>query len=65
MIDSSDTVDSSKNQLWELTVTGSVAQWRNTDPDAMDDSLDGAVGVSGTGCEDALFLGPSTFQVRR
>ncbi len=65
VIDSSDTVDSSKNQLWELTFTGSVAQWRNTDPDAMDDSLDGTVGVSGTGCEDALFLGPSTFQVRR
>ena len=64
-IDSGDTNDYSKNQLWELTVTNGVAQWRNSDPDAMDDSLNGTIGVAASGCEGALFLGTSTFRVRR
>jgi len=64
-IDSGDSNDFSKNQLWELTVSGSTAQWRNSDPDAMDDSLSGAIGVGGSGCEGALFVGPSSFRVTR
>lgn len=64
-IDSGDTIDYSANQLWELQVNGATATWINSDPDAMDDSLSGAIGVSGSACDDALFLGSSTFRLAR
>jgi hypothetical protein len=64
VVDSGDSVDYGKNQLWELTVSSGVAAWRNTDPDTMDDALRDVVGVGG-GCADALFVGPNSFQVAR
>ncbi len=62
-IDSGDTVDESSNQLWELVVSGSGASWNNTDPQVMDSTLNGLVGV-GT-CDGAWLLGANTWHVHR
>ena len=64
-LDVGSVIDMGGDQLFELIVTGDTAHWQRSDPNAMDNDLDDLVGVSGTGCDEALFVGNTSFRLHR
>lgn len=59
------TNDFGSNQLFELKLENNTAVWTNSDPRAMDQALSPLIGVAGASCNEALFVGSSSFKVSR
>lgn len=57
--------DFGSNQLFELRLDATTATWTNSDPRIMDQALSPLVGVPGSTCAEAFFVGPSSFRVTR
>lgn len=64
-IDIGTSFDFGSNQLFELRLDATTATWTNTDPHIMDQALSPLVGVPGGTCDEAFFVGPSSFRVSR
>jgi len=63
--DIGDSFDLRPNAFVEFRVSGNQGTWTSTDPNVMDQAISPLVGVNGTSCNEALFLGPSSFRVTR
>lgn len=57
--------DFGSDQLFELKLENNTAVWTNSDPRAMDQALSPLIGVAGANCNEALFVGSSSFKVSR
>jgi hypothetical protein len=57
--------DFGSNQLFELKLENNAAEWTNSDPRAMDLALSPLIGVAGAHCNEALFIGSSSFKLSR
>ena len=57
--------DFGSDQLFELKLENNAAVWTNSDPRAMDLALSPLIGVGGANCNEALFVGSSSFKVSR
>ncbi len=57
--------DFGSNQLFELKLENNTAVWTNSDPRAMDQAISPLIGVPGANCNEALFVGSSSFKVSR
>ncbi len=57
--------DFGSDQLFELKLENNTAVWTNSDPRAMDQALSALIGVAGSNCNEALFVGASSFKVSR
>ncbi|MDP3500908.1 MAG: kelch repeat-containing protein [Myxococcales bacterium] len=57
--------DFGADQLFELKLENDTAVWTNSDPRAMDQALSPLIGVAGANCNEALFVGSSSFKLSR
>ncbi|MDP1922165.1 MAG: kelch repeat-containing protein [Myxococcales bacterium] len=57
--------DFGSDQLFELKLENNTAVWTNSDPRAMDLAISPLIGVAGANCNEALFVGSSSFKVSR
>lgn len=57
--------DFGSDQLFDLKLENNTAVWTNSDPRAMDQALFPLIGVAGANCNEALFVGSSSFKVSR
>ena len=53
------------DQMFELSLENDTARWTNSDPRTMDLALSPLIGVGGAGCNEALFVGSSSFRISR